>query len=194
MRLKRGDALIVVDVQRDFLPGGSLAVPGGDEVVPVLNDYMRRFTASGLPVVATRDWHPEDHCSFADYGGAWPPHCVQGSRGAEFAADLHVSGDVLIVSKADSSEADAYSGFDGTSLEALLVERGVKRVFVGGLATDYCVLATVTDAAAADFEVFVLRDAIRAVDVQPGDGDAAIDAMRNAGATLIVLAQLNEPG
>lgn len=175
------DALIVVDVQRDFLPGGSLAVPGGDEVVPVLNRYIRRFEGAA-PIVATRDWHPADHCSFAARGGPWPPHCVQGTPGAEFAPDLALPEDALIVSKAMGSERDAYSGFDGTGLESLLKRQGTERVFVGGLATDYCVLETVKDARKAGFEVLLLADAIRAVGVEPGDEEAALAEMRDAGA------------
>ena len=192
MLLKSRDALIVVDVQRDFLPGGSLAVPDGDEVVPVLNGYLSRFTAAGLQVVATRDWHPPDHCSFTDQGGTWPPHCVQNSAGARFAEGLRLSDDAMLVSKATGSGADAYSGFDDTGLAKYLGDAGVSRVFIGGLATDYCVLATVQDAVSAGFEVFVLRDAVRAVDVKPGDGDRALEEMRAIGATLIELTDLDD--
>lgn len=187
MRLKTGDALVVVDVQRDFLPGGSLAVPDGDAVVPVLNEYLRRFESAGLPTIATRDWHPSDHCSFVAQGGTWPPHCVQDSPGAQFAEALQLPDDALLVSKATKSDTDAYSGFDGTDLTIRLQGAEVERVFVGGLATDYCVLATVRDAISADFEVFVLRDAVRAVNVDPGDGDRALDEMRALGASLIEL-------
>ncbi len=177
-----GDALIVVDVQKDFLPGGSLAVPRGDEVVPVLNRYMEIFSSRGLPVFATRDWHPPEHCSFTEQGGPWPPHCVAGSEGAAFAADLHLPADAVIISKATEPERDAYSGFQGTDLAQRLREAGVRRVFVGGLATDYCVLNTVRDALAEGFEVVLLEDAIRAVDVQPGDGERAVKEMLDAGA------------
>ncbi len=187
MRFQPGDALIVVDVQRDFLPGGSLAVPDGDKVVPVLNDYLRRFAAAGLPIVATRDWHPADHCSFVARGGPWPPHCVQDTSGAEFPDELALPDDVLVLSKATSVEADAYSGFDRTGLETRLREGGVERVFVGGLATDYCVLATVQDAAAAGFDVVVLEDAIRAVGVEADDEARALRSMREAGAIFITL-------
>ncbi len=177
-----GDALIVVDVQKDFLPGGSLAVPRGDEVVPVLNRYMEIFSSRGLPVFATRDWHPPEHCSFTEQGGPWPSHCVAGSEGAAFAADLHLPADAVIISKATEPERDAYSGFQGTDLAQRLREAGVRRVFVGGLATDYCVLNTVRDALAEGFEVVLLEDAIRAVDVQPGDGERAVKEMLDAGA------------
>ncbi len=191
MRLKTGDALIVVDVQRDFLPGGSLAVPDGDAVVPVLNEYLRRFSSAGLLTIATRDWHPADHCSFVAQGGTWPAHCVQDSPGAQFADALRLPDDGLLISKATTSKADAYSGFDGTDLASRLRNAKVKRVFVGGLATDYCVLATVRDAILAGFEVFVLRDAVRAVNVEPGDGKKALDEMGALGASLIELRALD---
>ena len=188
---QHGDALIVVDVQNDFLPGGSLAVPDGDAVVPVLNAYLRRFHDAGLPIVATRDWHSADHCSFEAQGGPWPPHCVRDSEGAEFASGLRLPDEAEVVSKATRSEADAYSGFDGTDLAAHLGGRDVKRVFVGGLATDYCVLATVADALETGLEVVVLRDAVRAVDVEPGDGERALQKMREVGASMIELEGLD---
>ena len=191
MLLKSGDALIVVDVQRDFLPGGSLAVPDGDEVVPVLNGYLSRFAASRLTIIATRDWHPPDHCSFTDEGGTWPPHCVKDSPGARFPEDLDLGADARIVSKATRRELDAYSGFDGTGLADHLGDAGVTRVFIGGLATDYCVLATVQDAVSSGFEVFLLHDAVRAVDVEPGDGEEALEKMRALGAIFIELKDLD---
>ena len=191
MRLRKGDALIVVDVQRDFLPGGSLGVPDGDAVVPVINAYAEKFTSAQLPVAATRDWHPADHCSFAAQGGPWPPHCVRDTAGAEFADGLRLPARVSLISKATRSEADAYSGFDGTELAARLREAGVRRVFVGGLATDYCVLATVRDALAAGFEVAVLTDAVRAVNVDPGDGDKALAEMRELGASFVEMQDLD---
>src|SRR3990167_7105549 len=138
--LGAGDALLIVDVQSDFLPGGSLAVPRGDEVVAVLNGYLAAFRNSGLPVVATRDWHPPDHCSFRQQGGPWPPHCVAGSEGAGFAPQLQLPTDATVISKATAQQSDAYSGFEGTELDRLLRQSGVRRLFVGGLATDYCVL------------------------------------------------------
>lgn len=186
-RLAATDALIVVDVQNDFLPGGRLGVNDGDAVVPVLNRYIARFREAGLPVVATRDWHPPGHCSFTAQGGIWPEHCVADTDGAAFAAGLELPDDAMVVSKADTVEADAYSGFQGTELAAELNRRGVTRVFVGGLATDYCVLNTVRDALAADFEAILLADAVRAVDVEPGDGARAIEQMRAKGATTITV-------
>jgi len=180
-----GDALLIVDVQNDFLPGGSLAVPEGDRVVPVLNRYIRDFTAAGLPVYATRDWHPEGHCSFAAQGGPWPPHCRAGTRGAAFAPGLKLPEGAVVISKADTVEKDAYSGFQGTDLAERLQAAGVRRLFVGGLATDYCVLNTVRDALAAGFGVVLLEDAIRAVDVKPGDGARAEAEMVRAGAVPV---------
>jgi len=177
-----GDALLIVDVQNDFLPGGSLAVPEGNRVIPVLNHYIDRFRAAHRPVYATRDWHPEGHWSFADRGGPWPPHCIAGTPGAEFAPDLHLPRDATVVSKADTPEQDAYSGFQGTDLADRLRKDGIRRLFVGGLATDYCVLNTVKDALAEGFAVELLTDAIRAVDLKPGDGERAEVRMREAGA------------
>ena len=184
-RIRQGDALLIVDVQNDFLPGGSLAVPRGDEVVPVLNRYLRAF--QNLPVYATRDWHPERHCSFRAQGGPWPPHCVAGTRGAEFAAALQLPPSAVIVSKATTAEQDAYSGFQGTGLDAQLRAANIRRLFIGGLATDYCVLNTVRDALKLGYEVFLLADAIRAVDVQPGDGQRAEQEMTKLGAQRITV-------
>jgi nicotinamidase-related amidase len=177
-----GDALVVVDVQNDFLPGGALAVPDGGAVVPVINEYLRRFGERGLPVYATRDWHPADHCSFRSSGGIWPPHCVAGSAGAAFAADLALPRDATVIAKGTAAERDAYSGFAGTDLDQRLRAAGIRRLFVAGLATDYCVLSTVRDALALGYSTVVLLDAVRAVDVKPGDGRAAIAQMLALGA------------
>ncbi len=190
VRLEAGDALILVDVQNDFLPGGSLAVPHGDAVVPVLNQYIACFRKHGLPIFATRDWHPENHCSFCAQGGPWPVHCVAGTHGADFSPVLHVPADARIVSKAGQPEKDAYSGFDGTDLHDALQEVGIVRLFVGGLATDYCVLSTVQDALRLGYRVFLLADAVRAVNVNEGDDMRAMADMRAAGAVVIRVAQL----
>lgn len=179
-----GDALVIVDLQRDFLPGGALGVARGDAVVGAINEYLARFVANHLPVFATRDWHPANHCSFLAQGGPWPPHCIAGSPGAEFAERLHLPADSKVISKASNAGRDAYSGFDGTELQWLLRQAQVKRIYVGGLATDYCVLQTVKDACALGFTVLVLRDAIAAVDAYPGDGERAIEQMQAAGAAL----------
>jgi len=171
--LRRGDALVVVDVQNDFLPGGSLAVPAGDEVVPVLNRYIARFVRAGLPVLETRDWHPPNHCSFRERGGPWPPHCVQESAGARFASTLELPASTVVVSKDTLPEQSTYSGFEGGDLDERLRDVGVTRVFVGGLATDYCVFHTVKDALARGYAVVLLAEAIRAVEREPGDGRKA---------------------
>jgi nicotinate phosphoribosyltransferase len=192
----RGDALLLVDVQTDFLPGGTLGIPGGDKIVPVLNRYLARFARRRLPVFATRDWHPRNHCSFQDQGGHWPPHCIQGTRGGEFAPGLDLPTEAIVVSKAGDPAVEAYSGFAGTNLQASLRAAGVRRVFVGGLATDYCVLETVRDACACGFEVVLLRDAIRAVNSQPQDGRKAEDEMCRLGAVPVELGDLihSDPG
>ena len=178
------DALIVVDVQNDFLPGGALAVNDGDAVIPLINECMQLFAARRLSIYATRDWHPDDHCSFAENGGIWPKHCVADSPGAQFAERLAFPDDVTIVNKGTVSDKEAYSGFQGTSLSDQLHEKGVERVIVGGLATDYCVLHTVIDALANGFDVVILAHAIRAVDLNSGDGDRAIESMLGRGAKI----------
>lgn len=187
LKLGPGDALIVVDVQNDFLPGGALGIPRGDEVVPVLNGYITRFARQDLPVFATRDWHSANHCSFQTQGGLWPKHCVMFTYGAEFASLLELPGCASIVSKASRADREAYSAFEGTDLEDRLRVAGIRRLFVGGLATDYCVLSTVRDARARGFQVFLLRDAIRAVNVQPDYGQKAEEEMARLGAIPISL-------
>jgi nicotinamidase/pyrazinamidase len=187
--ISAGDALVIVDVQNDFCPGGALAVPDGDAVVGVLNRYAERFAAAGAPIFATRDWHPARTRHFKAWGGAWPPHCVQGTPGAEFHPRLVLPPSTEVVSKGQDPEADAYSAFqgttaDGTAFAAALRRRGVRRLFVGGLATDYCVKATALDALQQGFDVVVLEDAVRAVDVAPGDGERALAALRAAGARM----------
>ncbi len=184
---KIGDALLIVDVQNDFLPGGSLAVPHGDSVVPMLNRYLEIFAEQDLPVYATRDWHPPLHCSFRAQGGPWPPHCVARTSGAEFAAALQLPPAAVIISKATTVEHDAYSGFQDTDLDTMLHTARIRRLFVGGLATDYCVLNTVRDAIGLGYKVLLLGDAIRAVDVQSGDGQHAEAEMLKLGAQRITV-------
>ena len=183
--LRIGDALIVVDVQNDFLSGGSLEVPNGDEVIPVFNCYIEAFQSKRFPIFATRDWHPPNHVSFKEQGGLWPPHCVPGTDGAKFAPDLHLPESTVIISTATQVEQDAYSGFQGTDLDERLRSAGIDRLFIGGLATDYCVLSTVKDAIDLGYKVFLLQDAIRAVNVQPDDGEKAEAEMRRLGAIPI---------
>ncbi len=182
-----GDALIIVDVQNDFLPGGNLGVPDGDAVLPVMNRYLELFRRAGLPVYATRDWHPEGHCSFKAQGGPWPPHCVAESEGAAFARELKIGEDVDVISKATTVEKDAYSGFEGTDLAERLRKQKVNRLFIGGLATDYCVLNTVKDALREGFQVLLLEDGIRGVEVNAGDSKKAIEEMHALGARSIRL-------
>jgi nicotinamidase/pyrazinamidase len=179
-----GDALLIVDVQRDFLPGGALGVPGGDAVIAPLNGALALCAERGVPVFATRDWHPPDHCSFAARGGVWPPHCLANSPGAMFAGGLRLPPGVSVISKGTDPAHEAYSGFAGTDLEQRLRDAGIRRLVVGGLATDYCVLQTVLDARTRGFEVVVLGGAVAAVNAASGDGGRALAAMCNAGATL----------
>ncbi len=183
--LQSTDALVVVDVQRDFLPAGALAVPHGDEVVPVINRYIALFHARGLPVIFTRDWHPANHCSFQQQGGPWPEHCVADTSGAAFAPNLLQPADSWVISKATEAQQDAYSGFQGAGLAQRLQQRGCQRLYICGLATDYCVLETVKDALTGKFRVFLLQDAIRAVDVHADDGARAIRTMQVTGASIL---------
>jgi nicotinamidase/pyrazinamidase len=178
-------ALIVVDVQNDFCPGGSLAVAHGDEVVAPLNKLIREFLDRGEPVYKTRDWHPARTKHFAAYGGVWPVHCVQNTPGAEFHPDLIDDPRINIISKGIDESADGYSGFDGTNLAELLREEGVREIWVGGLATDYCVKETVLDGVRQGFEVKVLADSMRAVNVNADDGAKAIAQLRHAGAEIV---------
>lgn len=179
------DALLIVDVQRDFLPGGTLGVAGADEVVPVLNRYLELARRSKVPVLASRDWHPTNHCSFLARGGPWPEHCVAGTPGAEFPPALELPHDAIVIDKAAGADADAYSAFEGTGLAVRLRKMQVRRLLVGGLATDYCVLSTVRDARKAGLEILLLVDAIRGVNAKPGDGERAEREMRAAGAMLV---------
>ncbi|TAN51261.1 MAG: isochorismatase family protein [Methylococcaceae bacterium] len=189
--LAAGDALIVTDVQNDFLPGGSLAVADSTAVIPVLNRYIACFRARRLPVFATRDWHPPNHCSFSPQGGPWPPHCIANTPGASFPAGLELPADVHIVSKADTPEQEAYSSFGGGRLHALLQAAGSRRLFIGGLTTDYCVLNSVKDALRLHYAVFLLVDAVRAVNAQPDDGCRALQEMTRLGAVRIRYEELS---
>ena len=176
-------ALIVVDVQNDFCPGGALAVAHGDEVVAPLNRLIEEFLERGEPVFKSRDWHPEKTKHFAAYGGAWPVHCVQNTKGAEFHPALIDDMHIRVVSKGLGDE-DCYSAFDGTDLALQLRRLGVEEVWIGGLATDYCVKNTVLDALKEGFQVKALENAMRAVELKPGDGEAALAEMREAGAEI----------
>ena len=177
-------ALVVVDVQNDFCPGGSLAVERGDEVVAPLNRLIEEFLERGEPVYKSRDWHPVKTKHFAAYGGTWPVHCVQNTRGAEFHKDLLDDPRIRIISKGTGDE-DQYSAFDGTALAERLREQGVTEVWVGGLATDYCVKNTVLDALGEGFKVKAISEAMRAVNLRPGDDSRAVEEMRRAGAEIV---------
>ena len=177
-------ALIIVDVQNDFCPGGALAVARGDEVIAPLNALAGEFLKRGDLVIKSRDWHPAGTSHFAAYGGTWPVHCVQNTRGAEFHPDLIDDPRIRIISK-DKMNVDEYSAFDGTGLADLLRRHGVEEVWVGGLATDYCVKHTALDAAREGFKVIAVSDAMRPVELRPGDGERAIEEMRAAGAEIV---------
>ena len=176
---KDKDALIIVDLQNDFCPGGALAVLDGDLIVPVVNELINRFSK----VFATQDWHPPNHISFKEQGGIWPPHCVAGTVGAKLHPGLKIQGEIRIRKGADPAK-EAYSGFQGTDLAERLREAYIRRVFVCGLATDYCVKATAIDALKNGFDLVVLEDAVKGVEVNPGDSEAAFDEMRRAGAII----------
>lgn len=184
------DALLIVDVQKDFLPGGSLAVFEGDRVIEPLNRMSRFFEARGLPIFATRNWHTHNHCSFIRQGGIWPPHCIAETPGAQFPDALHLPKETKIVSKAMTSEKDAYSGFQDTELHSDLQRLGISRIYVGGLTSEHCVLTTVTDAIRLGYEVYVLEDAIRPVNLRPGGAEQAIEEMRRLGAHLTTSASV----
>lgn len=188
MKVLDTDAIIVVDVQNDFTFGGALPVPQGERVSGPLNAAMLKFDT----IVLTRDWHPADHCSFSDApefkDGSWPPHCVQDSPGAEFHGDLHVPLDAIVVSKGTAADTEAYSGFQETGLAEKLRARGITRVFVGGLATDYCVRATVLDARREGFAVCLLQDACRGV--AEDTTSAALAQMRAAGVEFVATGEL----
>ncbi|MGA7671458.1 MAG: isochorismatase family protein [Nitrolancea sp.] len=195
MTTKRA-GLLLVDVQNDFCPGGALAVEHGDSVVASLNDYSERFQALQLPIYASRDWHPARSKHFKEYGGAWPAHCVQGSRGAEFRSDLHLPASDNIITKGDSVDDEGYSPFDGhlpvgERFAERLTDDGVTQLYVGGLATDYCVRASALDARKHGLEVVLLMDAVRGVDVKPGDSERAIQEMRAAGVETMTLETLD---
>jgi nicotinamidase/pyrazinamidase len=190
VQLGAGDALLLVDPQNDFCPGGSLPVPDGDAVMPVLNAWTAAAEAAGIPIFVSRDWHPPRTTHFKEFGGVWPPHCVQGTRGAEFHPELRLPPSATIVSKGMGETEDAYSAFQARDdqarpLATLLRERGVQHLYVMGLATDYCVKASALGGLEDGFRVTVVAGGMRAVNLQPTDGEQAIDTMRAAGASII---------
>jgi nicotinamidase/pyrazinamidase len=186
----RRSALLVVDVQNDFCPGGALPVPEGDRIVPVVNGYLAAAAERGTPVYASRDWHPPVTRHFQPFGGEWPAHCVQNTPGASFRQDLQLPPSAIVITKGQDPASPGYSAFEGQTAEGRpllsdLRERQIDHLYVAGLATDYCVKHSVLDAIAHGFEVTVLGDAIAGVDVQPGDSARALADMRRAGATIV---------
>ncbi len=187
MHLEPGDALVIADIQNDFLPGGALGVQGGDAIVPIVEQYVRRFEQRRFPIFLTRDWHPPDHCSFREQGGPWPRHCVAGTPGSLPPEGFRAPREAVIIYKAIDRDREAYSAFQDTRLHRHLQALHVRRLFVGGLATDYCVLNSVKDARALGYETFLLVDAVRAVNVRPNDGRDAEAEMVRLGAVPIRL-------
>jgi len=176
-------ALIVVDMQKDFMPGGSLPVPEADRIIPKVEEYIRKFKENGALIIATRDWHPENHISFKEQGGPWPKHCVQNTEGAKFVVKLPE--DAIIISKADKPDKEAYSGFEGTNLAEILKNKGVNEVYICGVATEYCVKATALDALKYGFDVYILRDAIKGID--PEGEERALKELEEKGAKIVTL-------
>lgn len=193
----KNSALLIVDVQNDFCPGGSLPVPDGDRVVPVLNRYMELFRKRGLPVFASRDWHPEKTSHFKAFGGQWPVHCVQGSEGARFHPELKLPPDAIVLSKGMDPRKDDYSAFQGVDdrgkpFPDILREMGIEKLYVGGLATDYCVKASVLEGLKHGVAITFLEDASRGVDLQPGDSARAVAEMTAAGAVTTTAEKLEK--
>jgi nicotinamidase/pyrazinamidase len=189
LAIDKSTALVVVDVQNDFCPGGALAVSNGDIVVAVLNKYIQLFRKAGAPIFYTRDWHPQDHSSFKSQGGPWPPHCVQGTDGAKFHPDLIPPVPGEVISKADEKD-EAYSFFQGTDMAERLRRQGITTLLVGGLATDYCLRETVLDGLKFGFRVYHLDDASKGVNVRPDDSDRALQEMVSKGAKRITVSDL----
>lgn len=185
--INSNDALIVTDIQMDFLMGGALPVKEGNQVIPVLNEYLKIFKNVNAKIVASRDWHPQNHMSFKTHGGPWPVHCVQNTQGANFHPALKLPEGTIIVSKATDPTKEAYSVFDSTDLADTLKTLGVTNVFVGGLATEYCILNTVLDAIKLGFGAVVLADATRGINVETNDVNKALDVMMKNGAKQATL-------
>ena len=193
--MDKNAALLIIDVQNDFCPNGNLAVPEGNRVIPVLNRYIALFREKGLPIFASRDWHPEKTSHFKSFGGIWPVHCVQGSDGAKFHSDLQLPPDVVILSKGVDPQRDDYSAFQGVTDSGarfldILRERRISKLYVGGLATDYCVKESVLEGLRHGLAVTLLEDASRGVDLETGDSEKAVATMRAAGAMTASLADL----
>jgi nicotinamidase/pyrazinamidase len=189
-----GPALVLVDVQNDFCPGGALEVPNGDRVIPILNTLIARFASSGLPVYASRDWHPPDTKHFSPFGGPWPVHCVAGTPGAAFHPALHLPANAIVVSKGQDRHDAGYSAFDGITAEGNsladdLRRRGITMLYIGGLATDYCVRATALDARRAGLHVALVTDASAGISAE--DSRRALDELQRSGAALVTSAEVD---
>jgi nicotinamidase/pyrazinamidase len=176
------DALLIADIQNDFLLGGALEISGGDAILPILENYIQWFQARSLPIFLTRDWHPSNHCSFASQGGPWPVHCVAGSPGSLPPTSFTTPPSAVIIYKAIDRDQEAYSAFQNTALSRHLRALSAHRIFIGGLATDYCVLNSVKDARTLGYDVCLLVDGIKAVNLQPDDGRHAEEEMIGLGA------------
>ncbi|MCX7870757.1 MAG: bifunctional nicotinamidase/pyrazinamidase [bacterium] len=187
--LTKNSALIVVDMQNDFI-NGALAVPNADTIIPIVNEYIKLFEKNNLMIVFTRDWHPENHCSFKENGGIWPKHCVQNTYGAEFHKDLYMPTNKYIISKAFLPDLEAYSAFEKTELDDLLKKNNIDTVFVCGLATDYCVKQTVLSALKLGYKTYLLVDAIKGVDLNNFDSEKAINEMIANKAKVVVFDEL----
>lgn len=190
MKLKK--ALLIVDVQKDFCPGGALAVPEGDKIIPALNKYIKLFSQSKLSIFASRDWHPQKTKHFKKFGGIWPAHCVQKTKGAEFHPKLKLPKETIILSKGMDPQIDSYSAFqaedaNGQPFLNLLKILGIEELYVAGLATDYCVKSSCLDAIKFCFKVKLLTDAIKGVNLKKNDSDEAIKEMVKGGAKLVSL-------
>ena len=179
------DALLIADIQNDFLPDGALTISGGDDILPILENYIRRFQAHSLPIFLTRDWHPSNHCSFRPQGGPWPAHCVAGSPGSLPPTSFSAPPSAAIIYKAIDRDQESYSAFQNTALDRHLRALSVQRLFIGGLATDYCVLNSVKDARSLSYDVCLLMDGIKAVNLRPDDGRRAEEEMFRLGATPV---------
>ncbi len=188
--LRPSKALLVVDVQNDFCPGGALGIRGGDRIIPILNRYIKFFETERLPIFLTRDWHPRVTRHFQQFGGVWPVHCIQGGLGAQFHPELQLPREALVMSKGMDPEEDSYSAFHSTDssgmlLANLLDDLGVEQIYIGGLATDYCVKYSALDAIKNGLDVYILADAIAGVNLQPEDSDLAMEEMVRCGAKII---------
>jgi nicotinamidase/pyrazinamidase len=188
IKIDRACALIIVDMQNDFMPSGSLPIPDSDKIIPVLNKYIELFVSRKFPIFATRDWHPPDHKSFKQRGGMWAMHCVRDTKGAEFHPELKIPRNATIISKATDADREAYSAFERTELARKLEQEGIKRVLIGGVATDYCVKSTALDAVRLGFDAVLLEDAVKGIN---NSGDA-VKEMQKSGVRRAKIEQIGD--